>query len=148
MRGEQLARPPPALLVGRQGAAFAERSQIGGDGSAVAALQLEQQPLEIARHLNVHAGAEARHDRSDRHLATCHIARQNVVAVSADHQPLDRQSQGAGEMPGIDIAEIAGRHAERHRPPGIARQRAERKTGGNVINDLRRHPRKIDRVDG
>ena len=51
-------------------------------------------------------------------------------------------------MPGIDIAEIAGRDAERHRPPGIARQRTERQTGGNVINDLRRHPGKIDRVDG
>src|SRR5207237_504871 len=47
VRGEQFARPPPALLVGGQGAALAERPQIAGDGGAVAALQLEQQPLEI-----------------------------------------------------------------------------------------------------
>jgi len=45
-------------------------------------------------------------------------------------------------MPGIDIAEIAGRHAERHRPPD-RRQRAERETGGNVINDLRRTRAKL-----
>ena len=46
-------------------------------------------------------------------------------------------------MPGIDIAEIAGRHAERER----SRRCAERQAGGNVINDLRRDPREVDRVD-
>ena len=82
-------------------------------------------------------------DRPDRHLAACHIPRQDVVGVGADHQPLDRQADRAGEMAGIDIAEIAGRHAERHRPA----RRAERQPGGDVIDDLRRDPREIDRID-
>ncbi len=67
MPGEEAARAPPGLLVGRQRALLPERLQRGGDRGAVMVLQLEQQPLEIARHLDVHARAEARDDRRDRH---------------------------------------------------------------------------------
>ena len=87
-----------------------------GDRGAVAALQLEQQPLEIARHLDVHARAEARLDGGDRHVAA---GKDSGPGCRCDWCRSTSRSIGspmrAREMAGIDIAEIAGRHAERHR---------------------------------
>ena len=45
---------------------------------------------------------------------------QDVVAVGADDQPLDRQAHRAGDVAGEDVAEIAGRHGEAT-PAGRAR---------------------------
>ena len=47
--GKQAARRPPCLLVGRQHAGFRKLAHRGGHRGAAAALQLEQQTLEIAR---------------------------------------------------------------------------------------------------
>ena len=70
-------------------------------------------------------------------------ARQDVVDVGGDHQPVDRQAHAHGDVAGIDVAEIAGRHRERD----LAMRRAERDRGGEVVDRLRDDARPVDRVD-
>src|SRR5207245_6368038 len=113
------------------------------DGRAISALQLEQEAFEIARHLDVHARAEALLNRGDRHAPRSQKAREDVVAVGTDHEPVDRQPHAACNVPGIDIAEIAGGYAERDRPRG----RAERYAGGEIIHGLCGNSRPVDRID-
>ena len=54
---EQLARAAHGALVKLEAAAFFEFRHQCGDGGAPAVQQIEHQALEIARHLDVHAGA-------------------------------------------------------------------------------------------
>ena len=113
------------------------------DRRAVAAVGLEQQPLEIRRDLNVH-----RRRAWSRHAAQLvapgrQRARQNVVDVGGDDQLLDRQSHALGRVAGEDVAEIAGRHGEDDRTRG----RAERHRGGEIVDDLGDDPRPVDRID-
>ena len=117
-------------------------AEMGGNRAAVAALQFEQQPLEIARDLDVHARAEARQTAAIDMSPGLDNGRgcrwrwcRSPAARSA--------GRARARLPGIDVAEIAGRHAERHRPC----RRAERQPGGEVVDDLRRDPREVDRVD-
>ena len=140
--GKRLPGGLPGLVVGRQRTVAAEGGDRLRDGGAVAALQLEQQPLEIARDLDVHARAKARADRRQAHLAARQIAREDVVCVGRQHQALDRQPHRPRQVRRVDIAEIAGRHRERHRPA----RRAERQPGGDVIDDLRGDAGEVDRV--
>ena len=70
-------------------------------------------------------------------------AREDVVDVGGDDQPLDRQPHPLGDVAGEDVAEIAGRHGEGDRRA----RRAERDGGGEVVDDLRDDPRPVDRVD-
>ena len=70
-------------------------------------------------------------------------ARENVVLVGGDDQPLDRQPHPLGVIAGENVAEIAGRHRERD----VAIGRAERDRGGEIIDDLREDARPVDRVD-
>ena len=70
-------------------------------------------------------------------------ARENVVLVGGDDQPLDRQPHALGVPAGEHVAEIAGRRGERD----AASRRAERDGGGEVIDDLREDARPVDRVD-
>ena len=66
--------------------------------------------------LDVHARAEARLDRRRAPSRRSRDSARGCRCVGADDQPLDRQAERARDVAGIDIAEIAGRHAERHRP--------------------------------
>ena len=70
-------------------------------------------------------------------------ARQDVVDVGGDHQPVDRQAHAHGDIAGIDVAEIPGRHRE----GDLAVRRAERDRGGEVVDRLRHDARPVDRVD-
>ena len=67
---------------------------------------------------------------------------EDVVAVGGQHQPPHRQPHRPRHAAGIDVPEIARRHAERDGPP----RRAQRHRGGEVVHHLRQHPRPVDRV--
>ena len=109
-----------------------------GGAAAVAAVELEEQPLVVRRHLDVHRRAVGGHHRLGDQRAVGDPAGEDVVAVRADHQLVDRQTHPLGDPPGEDVAEVAGGHRERAAPePG---------DGGDVVDDLRHHPRPVDRV--
>ena len=92
---------------------------------AVAAIGLEQQPLEIRRHLDVHRGRGGRHHLAQLIAAGCDRAGENVVDVGGDHQAVDRQAHAQRDITGIDVAEIARRHGE----SDLAVRRTERDRG-------------------
>ena len=62
---------------------------------AVAAEQLEQQPLVVRRHLDVHAGLSVGTTGSAIERAVVDPAGEDVVAVGADHELVDRQRPSA-----------------------------------------------------
>ncbi len=70
-------------------------------------------------------------------------AHQDVVDIGGDRQPLDRQPHALRHVAGEHVAEVAGRHRERH----LAMRRAERDRGREVVDDLRDDAREVDRVD-
>ena len=114
-----------------------------GDRAAVLAAEIEQQALEIARDLDVHARAGGRHDRARPIDAGLEEAGQDVVAVGRDDQPGDRQAHPMGDVAGVDVAEIAGRHGEGDPPPG----RAQRQRRAHIVDRLGHDPAPVDRVD-
>src|SRR5258708_3297508 len=79
MTGEETLGRMPFRLAYRQRAGGAEPAHGRGDGGAALALELEEEALEIARHLDIHAGAEARLDIADRHPAICQETRPAVA---------------------------------------------------------------------
>ena len=113
--------------------------QLGG-ARAVAAAELEEQPLVVGRHLDVHRRAVGGHDGLGDQRAVGDPAGEDVVAVRADHELVDRQAHPLGDPAGEDVAEVAGRHGER--------AAAEPGDGGDVVDDLRHHPGPVDRVHG
>ncbi len=143
VRGEEPLGFLPQARLGRQVARLAEGAERSRDGSAVARRQLEIEPLEIARDLDVHARAEARLDRGDAHPPGREEAGQDVVAVGADDELGDRHAHAPRHVRGIDVAEIAGRHGEAQGPLG----RAQGHGGGHVIDHLGHDPRPVDRID-
>ena len=78
----------------------------------------------------------------DRHVVRRQEPRQDVVAIGTNDQPRHRQPHATRHPGGEHIAEIAGRHAERH----LAIRRAQRQRRGDVIRNLRGDPRPVDRV--
>ena len=111
--------------------------------AAVAAVGLEQQPLEIRRHLDVHRRRRGRHHLAQLVGAGGERAHQDVVDVGRDHQPVDRQAHALGDIAGEHVAEISGRHRE----GDLAVRRAERDRRGEIIDRLRDDARPVDRVD-
>ena len=109
---------------------------------AVAAIEIEQQPLQIAGDLDIHARAQRGLHGFDLHAAGAEEAGEDIVAVGADDQPLHRQAHLPRAIGGIDVAEIPGRHGERDGTVG----RAQRHRGPDVVDDLRHHPRPVDGV--
>src|SRR5260370_40796469 len=77
MRIEEPPRRLPFRLGRRQRAGLAESGDGVGHRRAVLALELEQQALEIAGHLDVQAGAEARRDALDGQRSLIYEARQD-----------------------------------------------------------------------
>ncbi|MCO7519471.1 hypothetical protein NJG22_19915 [Pseudomonas sp. VA159-2] len=106
-------------------------------------MQVEQQALEVGRNHDVHRRRQGRVQGILDVLVAAHEAVQDVVAVGRDHQLADRQAHVARQVAGEDIAEVAGRHRERHRA-GRATQLQGRV---EVVDDLGHDPRPVDRVD-
>ena len=106
--------------------------------------EIVEQTFEIARHLDVHAGADGGHDIADLHGAGLEEAGENVVAIGRDDQPVHRQAHAPRDVTGEYVAEIPARNRERDGPVGSA----EGDPGGHVVNRLRGDPRPVDRVHG
>ena len=126
----------------RHPAGLAEPLHRAAHRGAVAAHEIVEQALEIARHLDVHAGADGRHHLADFHAAGLQEAGEDVVAVGRDDQLVDRQPHAARGIAGEHVAEIPGRHRERDRPVG----RAEGDPAGDVVDRLGGDPRPVDRI--
>ena len=92
----------------------------------VAAIGLEQQALEIGGDLDVHRRRLRRLDAARLVDAARQRARENVVLVGGDDQPLDRQAHPLGVIARENVAEIAGRHGERYAPRPARRARPRR----------------------
>ena len=122
--------PPPEL-----------RHQLGG-GGAVAVEQLVQQPLQVRRDLDVHAGREGGLHRLGDQLAGLDEPADDVVGVGGGQQAADGQPHAPGHVAGVDVAEVAGGHAERGGPLA-----AEAAPGPDVVDDLGHHPGPVDGVD-
>src|SRR5450830_634811 len=139
---EQLARFAPTVLVDTETATLLEGVHQPGDGRAVAPVQVEQQAFEVRRDHDVHGRRQGRVQGVLDVLVAAHEAVQDVVAVGRDDQLADRQAHVARQVAGEDIAEVAGRHRERHRT-GRAAQLQGRV---EVVDDLGHDPRPVDRV--
>ena len=110
--------------------------------AAVAAVGVEQQALEIRRHLDIHGRRGGGHHLAQIVGAGRDRTGKDVVDVGGDHQAIDRQAHAERDIAGIDVAEIAGRHRE----GDFAARRAERDRGGEVIDNLRHDTRPIDGI--
>ena len=70
---------------------------------------------------------------------------EHVVLVGREDQPADRQAHLARDVAREDVAEVARRHGEVDDLVVAARRR---EIAREVIDDLRRDARPVDRVDG
>ena len=107
-------------------AGLLQRGHQPANAVGVASAGLEQQPLEIRGHLDIHR-------RRGRGVNLAHFvdaglqrARQDVVDVGGDPQPADRQAHALGDIARKDVAEIAGRHGEIDRARRARRARPPR----------------------
>ena len=141
---EQLAGAPERIGAHAQALVHLKLRHQPGHEGALPAAEIEQQALEIARDLDVHARARGRHDRAGPIDAGLEEARQDVVAVGRDDQLGERQAHPMREVAGVDVAEIAGRHGEGD-PPQRGAQRQRR---AHVVDRLGHDPAPVDRVDG
>ena len=115
--------PRQAWLVGAAGCRSSRNCRrSAATAAAVAAFQLEQQALEIAGDLDVHARAEARQRpaRSSSRRSSDSGRGCRWRWCRSTSRSIGRPMR-ARQVAGIDVAEIAGRHAER-RPPAPARR--------------------------
>ena len=112
-RPERAVDPALALVGGdRRAARLAEPLQLLGGRPPVAPVQLEQQPLEVRRHLDVHARAERRHDRRACVMSPSSTKRVRMsLRFDAMTKPVDRRAHPPGDPAGEHVAEVAGRHA-------------------------------------
>ncbi|KPM74675.1 hypothetical protein AOG27_20945, partial [Pseudoalteromonas lipolytica] len=114
-----------------------------GHGGAVTLVGLEQQPLEVGRHHDIHGGRQSRLELLLREVVGCQGAVQDVVGVGGDDEALHRQPHAVGHVAGEDVAEVGRGHAEAH----LALRRAQRHGGGHVVDDLGHDARPVDGVD-
>ena len=70
-----------------------ESRELARGALGIAPVELEEQALEVRRDLDVHARAERGHDAARLQAAAREQARQDVVGVRADHEPLERQAR-------------------------------------------------------
>ena len=139
--GLELALDELGPLVGFDGeaAAGAEVLQLLGGEATVAAVHLEQQPLEVRRHLDVHAGAERGHHRRGGHVVVVEEPLEDVVRVGGDDQLIDRGAHPASDPAAEHVAEVAAGHAHVDRAGQQIREH-------DVVDDLRHHTRPVDAV--
>src|SRR5690606_12892335 len=88
---EQLARFGPAVFLDAEATTLLEGIHQAGDGGAVAAVQVEQQALEVGRNHDVHRRRQGRVQGFLDVLIAAHEAVQDVVAIGGDDQLADRQ---------------------------------------------------------
>src|SRR5690606_24949374 len=115
-----------------EGAAFSEIGHQVADGGGVAAIGLEQEPLEIGGDLDVHRRRGGGLDAAPLVAAARQRAGEDVVDIGGDDELRHRQAHQAGDVAGEDIAKVAGGDAEGHGNP----RGAEGNRGGDVIDDL------------
>ena len=127
----------------REGAGLGEALHVPAHRRAVAAVDLEEQALEVRGDLDVHGGRGGRRDGLDLVAARGDRAGQDVVGVGRHHQALDGQAHPLGDEAGQHVAEISGRHGERD---GAVR-RAKARGGGEEVHGLRRDAGPVDGVD-
>ena len=120
-----------------------QRSHQRAHRVGVAVIGVEDEPLEIRRDLDIHRRRGGRHHVAQFVGAGRERARQDIVDVGGDDQPIDRQAQPLRYIAGVDVAEVSGRNGE----GDLAMRRAERHRGGEVIDRLRHYARPVDRVD-
>ena len=126
-----------------EGTGGPEVVQLGTHRGTVTAVDLEQQALEVGRHLNVHAGRRGGHHLGDVHRPLGEEPGQDVVGIAANHQLGHGQTGQAGHVPGEDVAEIPGGHREGHRSSAAT----EALGGHHVVDDLGHDPGPVDGVD-
>ena len=108
----------------------------------IAPTAIEQQPLKIRTHLNVHRRRDRGCDARCRVIAIAQSPIENVVHIGRHHQCLNRQPHLRCDIACEDISEIARRDAESN----FAIGRAQLQRGVKIIHHLRHQPRPIDRV--
>ena len=142
-RGAERRRDPTRVLIGLDShtTSRTELRHLLGRGPAVAIVHLEQQTLEVGRHLNVHRRAERGHHTRRNHRLRIEEAREDVVGVGTHDERIDLGAHLPGDPASEHVAEVAGGHAEAHR---LTTQRVD---GGHVVNDLRHHAGPVDAVD-
>ena len=116
----------------------------------VLAGEVEQQPLQVAGHQDVHGGA---HGGVEGPVLVVHAGaeevRQHVVAVGGADQLVHRQAHALGVVGRQDVAEVAGGHAEVHLvahgqlavPDQVA-------VGGDIVDHLGQDAAPVDGVGG
>jgi hypothetical protein len=131
----------PLIGLHREAATAAEPVQLLGGEPAVATVHLEQQPLEVARHLDVHAGAQRGHDGCRAHVVVVEETLEDVVGVGGHDELVDRRTHTTGDPATEHVAEVAAGHAHVDRA-------GEQVGEHDVVDDLRHHPRPVDAVHG
>src|SRR5438105_2373640 len=114
------------------------------DARAVAADKVEHVALEVRCLRDVH-GRTGGLDGLFSHLVATGAEEfvEYVVLVAGEDQAPDGQAHAARDVTGIDVAEIAGRHCKRD---FLIILFGSRKVALEVVNDLRGHPRPVDRI--
>ncbi|VVN71677.1 hypothetical protein PS685_05071 [Pseudomonas fluorescens] len=143
-RIKQTTRFGPAIFINAEIAGLLEGIHQTGNGCAIATMKVEQQALEVRRHHDVHRRRQSRVQGVLGVLIAAHEAVQDVVAVGGNDQLVDRQAHVACQVARKDVAEVAGRHRERHGTVWPAQLQG----GMEVVNDLGHDPRPVDRVYG
>ncbi len=141
--GEQRAHLAERARGNGEPARLRERRHRGAHRLRIAPAGVEQQPLEVRRHLDVHRRRGRRHDVAHLVGAARERARQDVVDIGGDGEPVDRQAHALGDIAGEHVAEIAGGHRE----GDLAMRRAERHGGDEIVDDLGDDAGEVDRVD-
>ena len=116
--------------------------------AGIAADDVEDVALEVRRLRDVHRRARRRVRLGERARTIASGAEElveHVVLVGREDQPADRQPHLLRDVAGEDVAEVAGRHGEIDRR---ADRRRHREIALEIVDDLRRHARPVDRVDG
>ncbi len=108
----------------------------------VVVVDLEEEALEVGRHLNIHGGRRGRHHLARLVAAGGERAGEDVVDVGGDHQTIERRARPRRGVTGVDVAEVAGGH---HEGDVTAAERGLRR---EVIDHLRHDARPVDGVDG
>ena len=124
------------------------------DAGGVAIQQVGDEALEVGGLGDVHGGAGG----GQRLLGGAHSVNaggeelvEHVVFVGDDDEAVDGHTHGAGDVPGADIAEVAGGHGEADFS-GVAlggvNLFGEADPAADVVDDLGHESRPVDGVDG
>ena len=121
--------------------------QVAHDGR-IASGEVVDEALEVRCLRNIHRRAGGRHRlRGLSHSIPAALEEfvEHVVFIGRDDQAPDRQSHLLRDMARQHVAEVSRRHCERHLFVFVCRGR---EIALEVVDDLRRNPRPVDRVDG